>query len=384
MKILQIIASVNPENGGPIESVKQMSRILANAGHTTHVATLDGHDEPWVEAFPLTVHALGPGRGGYRYARTLVPWLRRHAQQYDAVVVNGVWQYASFGTWRALHRAKTPYYVYPHGMLDPWFKQAYPLKHLKKTLYWLWSEYRVLRDARAVLFTCEEERVLAQQSFRPYHCREIVVRYGTAMPEGNIQAQGNAFRVAFPHTQGKRLILFLSRLHVKKGCDLLIKAFADVARLDPTLHLVIAGPDNTGLRPELERLAQRLNVADRITWTGMLQGELKWGAYRAADVFALPSHQENFGIVVAEALACGLPVLLSNKVNIWREVEEAGAGLVAPDDEAGTLGLLQRWLSMPGDAQKQMRVRAGCCFQEQFEIGQAARSLVQVLQTHDT
>ena len=76
---------------------------------------------------------------------------------FDAVIINGLWQYHSFGAWRALRGTATPYYVFPHGMLDPWFKRSFPLKHLKKWLYWPWAEYRVLRDARAVIFTCEAE-----------------------------------------------------------------------------------------------------------------------------------------------------------------------------------------------------------------------------------
>ena len=91
-------------------------------------------------------------------APRLLSWLRENATRYDAVIVNGIWQYHSYATWLALHRSETPYFVFTHGMLDPWFKRRHPLKHLKKWLYWPWADYRVLRDAQAVIFTCEEER----------------------------------------------------------------------------------------------------------------------------------------------------------------------------------------------------------------------------------
>src|SRR5690606_1054302 len=111
-------------------------------------------------------------------------------------------------------------------------------------------------------------------------------------------------------------------------------------------HLVIAGPDSNGLADSLKKLAYSLGVDERITWTGMLYGDDKWAAISAADVFCLPSHHENFGVVVAEALACGKPVLISNKVNIWREVAADKAGFVAEDSIEGTTANLERWLAM--------------------------------------
>jgi glycosyltransferase involved in cell wall biosynthesis len=271
-------------------------------------------------------------------------------------------------------------------MLDPWFNKAYPLKHLKKRLYWPF-EYRVLRDAAAVLFTCQEERVLARQSFRPYKVIEEVVSYGTARPAGDAEAQREAFLAAFPKLRDKPFLLFLSRIHPKKGCDVLIKAFAAVHPVRVTLQpggeaapmLVIAGPDQVGWNAELVALAERLGVANRIVWPGMLQGDLKWGAFHGCEAFVLPSHQENFGIVVAEAAACGKPVLISNKVNIWREVESDGAGLVSGDNLDGTVDLLRRWAVTSQGERCAMGERARLCFESRFEIHRVAQSLLDVI-----
>jgi len=202
---------------------------------------------------------------------------------------------------------------------------------------------------------------------------------GTSIPAGDPAAQREAFFAAYPHLRGKRLLLFLSRIHVKKGCDLLIEAFARVAASDPSLHLVMAGPDQTGWQAELEVQAQRLGIGDRITWPGMLSGNLKWGAFHAADVFVLPSHQENFGVAVAEALACGLPVLISNKVNIWREIEADCAGLVAPDTIGGTTHLLRTWLALPKAEQQAMRRQTQATFLCRFEITNSAQGLLRIL-----
>jgi glycosyltransferase involved in cell wall biosynthesis len=380
MKLLHVLASVDPRAGGPMEGVRQRGLRLEQLGHSVEVVALDDPAASFVQSFPLKVHAVGPPRSNYRYSAALVPWLKAHAAEYDAIIVNGLWQYHSFAAWRVLRAMKLPYFVFTHGMLDPWFKHTYPRKHLKKWLYWPWADYRVLRDARAVLFTSEEERLQARRSFWLYAAHERVVAYGTSTPpddeEGGLK---EVFLAANPQLRGRRVVLFLGRIQEKKGCDLLVRAFARVASLDPTLQLVIAGPDQTGWVGTLIELARGLNIADRVSWPGMLQGAMKWGAFYTADAFVLPSHQENFGIAVAEALACGLPVLISDKVNIWREVQTAGAGLVAPDTIEGTANLLTGWLSLTGDQRQAMRHAARELFHRRYTVDAMAQDLLDVI-----
>jgi glycosyltransferase involved in cell wall biosynthesis len=384
MKILRSIHTVNPAFGGPIESVRQSSAALVGRGHHVEIASLDGPDDPWVRDFPAPVHALGPGVGGYGYTARFSQWIRERRAQYDAVVIHGIWQYSSFGVWRALRGSGTPYFVFPHGMLDPWFKRAYPLKHFKKSLYWRWAEYRVLRDAAAVLFTSEEERRLARESFSPYRCHEVVVNYGTAAPKVDFESARAEFLERFPRLRGKRLLLFLGRLHEKKGCGSLIEAFLDLPPAVSNFHLVMAGPPaNDAYLSHLKRLAKDRGGNDgpeaAITFTGMLTGQLKWGAFSTADAFILPSHQENFGIAVVEALACGTPVLISNKVNIWREIVADGGGFADNDDRDGTARLLVRWLDTTEEERTKIRSNARRSFQDRFAIDRAAESLLTVL-----
>ncbi|AGY60227.1 glycosyltransferase [Gloeobacter kilaueensis] len=375
MKILQIIHSAHPAGGGPIEVIRQLGSALVERGHSVEVLCLDAPTAPWLKDFPLSVNALGPGHTGYGYTPRLVPWLRAHRHRYDHVLVNGLWQFTSLGTWLALRGTSTPYSLFVHGMLDPYFNRAYPLKRLKKQLYWPWGEYRVLRDAQAVLFTCKQEEDLAAESFWPYRCQTAIVSLGI-----RAEAAGPAlFYRHFPHLQGGRLVLFLGRLHPKKGCDLLIEAFARVAKTDEALQLVIAGPDPLGWQDSLRQLAVRLEIASRVHWCGPLAGPLKWAALAAAEIFVLPSHQENFGLSIVEALASGLPVLITDKVNIWQEVKEDGAALVAADTLAGATQLLEGWLGLSLEQREQMRSRARECFARRFTIAQSVAALLDAL-----
>jgi glycosyltransferase involved in cell wall biosynthesis len=382
MRILHTIRSVDPKGGGAVECVKQLARVHERQGIHVEFASMDAPDDSWVAEFPHLLHAFGPVRFNYAFAPRFTSWLAQARKAYDAVIIHGLWLYNSFGAWRALRATDTPYFVFPHGMLDPWFKQHYPLKHLKKSLYWPWAEYRVLRDARAVLFTAEEERQLARRSFSLYRANERIVPLGIESPAGVPAKLVETFLDAFPLHRGKRLLLFLGRLHEKKGCERLLHAFASECRDLDGLHLMMAGPcaDNAYLE-KLRTVAASFGnrVSSRITWPGMLTGDLKWGALHSAEAFILPSHQENFGIAVVEALACGTPVLLSDRVNIWREIEQADAGVVAPPDNAGTRQLVSEWAKMDSATLTAMGENARRCFREHYEADRAAAGLTRAL-----
>ena len=380
MRFLHVIASVDPRGGGPIEGLMRIHGALEALGHQGEILCLDAPDFEHVLSYPGRIHALGPVRGTYGYTSALAPWLKQNAGNYDAVIINGLWQYIGLAAWRALRNVAPGYYVFTHGMLDPWFKRRYPLKHLKKWLYWPWGEYRVLRDAKAVLFTCDDERLLARQSFWLYKCNEAISSFGTSEPPVDEQKRlSEAFLTAWPTLRGKRLALFLGRIHEKKGCDLLIEAFAKSCGNSPDAHLVMAGPDQGGWAEQLGQRVAELGISDRVTWTGMLSGDLKWGAFYASEMFCLPSHQENFGVAVAEALACGRPAFISDKVNIWREIVADCAGMVEPDTPEGTARLLARWIETSSSELGKMGADARRCFEQRFRIETVAANLVRIV-----
>jgi len=378
--------------------ISEFVPVLRAMGCESEVVSLDNPDLVDRDAMEAHIHALGPGGGGYRFSRNLVPWLRHNLAHYDASIVHGIWTYHSAGAFVAHRTVSTPYFLFPHGMLDPWFRRTYPFKHLKKWIYWNLIERRVVRSARAVIFTCEQERRLARNSFPNYACRERVNTLGTTAMSEEACGKGNAFLEEFPFLRQRRFVLFLSRLHPKKGVDLLIRAYArvrDLANFGASgFSMVIAGPPvSEAYLQQMKDLAAELNIpivgqerigskssnhsetGDAIAFAPMLTGNVKTGAYRACEALVLPSHQENFGMVVAEALSHGRPVLISDQVNIWREVAAAEAGIVEPDTIEGTERLLVRWFRMQGEQREAMGRQALACFHQKFEIKKAAGML---------
>jgi len=380
LRLLHAIASMNPSHGGPVEGVRQLSAVNHMYGHTIEVVCFDRPDDPWVLNSPQKVHALGPARGGYGFLPRYVQWLREHAAEYDMVIINGIWGFNAFGAWLALRNSTVPYGVFTHGMLDPWFRYRYPIKHIKKWLYWPWGLYPVLRDADAVFFTCEREAILARESFWLYDCNEIVIRYGTAgIPDFDHDYRSEFF-AQHPSLEGKRNFLFFGRVHPKKGPDLMLKAIGRLKKEgfwdERTMRAVMAGPADGGYANSLREIASRADIEESVYWTGMLSGNQKWGVLQMAEAFVLPSHQENFGIAVAEALSAGTPVLTTHGVNISAEIAVDGAGLVDEDTVEGTCRLFRKWLSIAGSEGAAMRAQARKTFLTRYTADVGAKDLM--------
>ena len=295
----------------------------------------------------------------------------------DIIFSHGLWQWPGLKAWQNYNLHGNPYLIFPHGMLDPWFKKNYPFKHLKKQLYWLWRQGKIMRDAHAVCFTTDEERNLAQSTFIPYKCNEYVTGLGVTNPSKDAEFEISSFLSTFPKLKNKRILLYLGRFHPKKGVDLLIKAFLKECKKDDIL--LLAGPIDRGDN-FVSYLQNLTHNKTKIVWSGMLKGNLKWGALRFADSLILPSHQENFGMVVAEALSVGTPVFLTKKVNLWREVLDFGAGIVSDDDQEGIDHLIQQWVS---------NLHVGClenaskCFREKLHISQTVEKIISILPKED-
>lgn len=377
MRLLHVVRTLNPIFGGPPDSVRMFCAAHIRAGNEVEVATTDDPAAEFSHIPGAEVHAFGPTKPQYHYTPKLEPWIRANVHRFDGVIVNGIWQYHTVAARKAVH-GRRPYVVFSHGMLDPYFRARYPLKHIKKLAYWLLLEARNLNLANAVLFTSEEEKRIAGEGFPFRSFRRVVIPYGTMGPQaGDPDEQRREFLSAFPAVQGHPYLLYLSRIHRKKGCDLLIEAFARTALQE--MHLVMAGPDEENWQPELEALASRFGVSERIHWIGSIRGSLKWGAFYGAEAFILPSHQENFGIAVADALSAGVIPLISDKINIAPEIAEDNACIMESDTLEGTMRMIERFTTMSLEERTQMRTRCIECYQRRYALANSAQAVYKAL-----
>jgi glycosyltransferase involved in cell wall biosynthesis len=268
----------------------------------------------------------------------------------------------------------------PHGMLDPYFQYARGrrIKAIRNWLFWKFIEHKVVNNANSLLFTCESEKILARNTFSPYHPnKEEVVGLGIESPP----AFNREMKVAFEKKLGVPLqgfLLFIGRIDKKKGLDLLIKAYIKLGLNGIKLpQLVVAGP---GIETEYAKDILALTGTNKdIFFPGMLSGDAKWGAFYGAEAFILPSHQENFGIAVVEALACEKPVLISNKINICQDISNCEAGFVEGDSIEGTEKLLLKWLNLDIETKTIIAKNAHSCFTQNFTVEFVAKKMYEVL-----
>ncbi len=388
MNVLRVIASMNPELGGPCQGIRNSIPELAKLGVRNEVVSLDESDAFFMgkDAFPI--HALGKAKGPWAYNKQLIPWLAENFQRFDAIIIHGLWLYHGYAVhkaWKAYKKINTnapKLYVMPHGMLDPWFQRAKgrKLKAIRNWFYWKAIEQYVVNEADGVLFTCEEELKLSRETFSPYHPnKELNVGYGIMAPPAFADHMKEAFLQLCPDVENEPYLLFLSRINVKKGVDLLINAYLTLKKSGQRLpKLVIAGP---GGDSAYGRQMRQLAAVDKdILFPGMVSGPAKWGAFYGCDAFVLPSHQENFGISVVEALACGKPVLISDQVNIWREIANEGAGLISNDSAIGVLKQIEKWLALSKVEKKRMSGLAKETFLKYYEMEEAGHRLKATLE----
>ncbi|MET0465736.1 MAG: glycosyltransferase [Chitinophagaceae bacterium] len=373
---------MNPELGGPSQGIRNSIPQLEALGVHNEVLSLDDPASPFLAKEVFTINAIGAGRGPWRYNAGFEPWLEKNIERFDVIIIHGLWLYTSHATAKVIRNLKKKQgqrkiprvYVMPHGMLDPYFQKAEgrKIKAARNWLYWKLIERRVVNEADGLIFTCEEELRLARTTFSGYRPKkEINVGYGTTDPP----VYNDKMKTAFAETVGKPFegpyLLFLSRIHSKKGVDILIEAYREIKKQQIGVpRLVIAGP---GLDTDYgKRIRALAGNDDDIVFTGMLRGDAKFGALYGCEAFILPSHQENFGIAIAEALACHKPAMISNKVNIWREIKEAGAGLIEEDTKEGVQKLLRGWLELSSTQKTKMTENAGNVFRQQFSTEQFA------------
>ena len=362
MRVLHVIPAVAARYGGPSRTIFDMCRALQKQGVQLLIATTDadGHGRLPVElGRPITYQGLDviffPRQisEAFKYSRPLGQWLAANVGRFDLVEIHAVFSHSSLAAARACRARNVPYLLRPLGSLGSWSLRH---KNLRKKAIWHCGVRTMIRGAAAMHYTTVEEQRQAE--------RVVPTIPGVVIPLGIDESSINLSEA--PDT-GQHLqmlgqhpyVLVLSRLHPVKGLELLLDVFLDLISRERFQHwkLVVAGDGDAKYVESLKSAVRKRNAADRVIFTGWLDGPQKIAALRSAALFASPSHHENFGVSVVESLACGVPVLISNHVGLCEEIRAAQAGWVSTLDRANLLNSLADALS--DDAERSTRGLAG-------------------------
>ena len=344
MKILHVIPAVAPRYGGPSQAIVEMCRALQSEGEEVLIASTDADAECRlrVEIGAQTVYQGVPAiffavqfSEAFKYSSALARWLNKNVSSFDIVHIHAVFSHSSIAAARACIQKQTPYIIRPLGSLDPWSLKQ---RRFAKKILWRMGVEGMLHHASAIHYTTTEEKRLAEEGLGINS--GVVVQLG--VDQNLPDAKPDEFRASFPSLRSSPYALLLSRIHPKKNIESLLKAFSSVTSLAPYKHwqLMIAGNGEPNYVERLRQLAWH-SCGDRVIFTGWLEGSPKAAALKGAALFVLPSYQENFGLSVVEAMVNGLPVLVSNRVNLSEEIASVGAGWVVDLDR----GSLQKTLT---------------------------------------
>jgi glycosyltransferase involved in cell wall biosynthesis len=341
MRVLHVISGIDPENGGPsmalhgLAIAQRRMGIDVTVAATFQRASVVGVAEQWRKA-GLRVELIGPAVGALSRHAQIVPRLAELTRDADVVHIHALWEEIQHQAARAAERRGVPYIVRPCGLLYP---RSLAKSWLKKKLYVALRLRHTLDCATAIHFTTEDERHGAAVAIK---ARAIVEPNGLDLTEFDPLPPPGSFSRLHPALAGRRFVLFLGRVHPEKGLELLIPAMAKLD--DNDVSLVVAGPDNAGALPRFQRLAEQEGVRDRVLFVGMLDRPSRVAALRDAALLSLPSFHENFGISVIEALAAGIPVVVSDHVGLHHLIAQERVGGVVPLDVEALASALNRWL----------------------------------------
>lgn len=376
---------MNPETGGVCKAVRDIiDGIKKLEPHVINeVVSLDQKDSLFLEKDDFKTFTLGRGKTPWRYNKKLQFWLEKNIPKYDLLIVHGLWQFQSYAVLKSIKNRRKNFYVMPHGMLDPYFQKGKgrKIKAIRNLFFWHFIERKLINQARGILFTCIEEKLLARKSFPKYRPNtEKVVGLGLRKPPPFDKTMTDEFIKKVPEWNGKPFWLFLGRIHPKKGIDLTIKAYLELSKRNKNLpQLVIVGPGEKTLYGV--KLKETAKLSSNILFPGMLSHKARWGAFYNSEIFILNSHQENFGLAVVEAIACNVPVLISNKVNIWREIDKDQAGMVEDDSLKGSFNLLQRWLKLSNIDKEHYINQTHFVFKKYFTIEKSTRRFLDAIKS---
>jgi glycosyltransferase involved in cell wall biosynthesis len=349
VRILHVIPYMHPRAGGPPVVVESFVRETSRLGHLSEIIStpLFCHGDERIllqrlnELAPTTF--LLQSRAFTSLHEPSRHQLGERIRIADMVHLHTLWDPINVMVRRECARHRRPYVLMPHGMLDPY---SLKVKRWRKAFYlWAIERRNIMAAQRLIYTTPEEARLAAIKSLSLPN--GVVIPLGGDAPWENAKELASEFLEKFPRARDRRQLLFLGRLHFKKGLDRILIALPSIIRVFPDILLTVIGDGTPEFETTLESAITAQKLEDNVMMTGRLHGAAKWGAYASAELFLLPSRQENFAITVAEAMQMGVPVVISNRVNTWPYVKAAGAGVVLDEErierslENAILSLLQ-------------------------------------------
>lgn len=355
MRILVTSFSIAPRTGGLRAGVLGLCKGLANRGHRVSLYTTNADGDKTLDV-PLGVSVFEGDVEVFYYPAQMIVFgnvfsfpmaraLKDRVPNADLVLIHSLYQFTSTAAAHYCRKFQVSYVLRPHGILDPTLARR--RRWFLKWAYIQLFEKRNLNYAAATQYSSRMEEDLARQ-FMAVKSPNLLIPEGICLdPFSKLPPRGT-YRSKYPEMAGKTLILHLGRIHQKKGLELLVEAFSRVAGSRDDVHLVLAGSGDEDYVMRIAGMLRDLGASDRATITGQLDDDEKLAVLRDADIFVLPSYGENFGISVVEAMACGLPVLISDKIGIWREIAEAEAGIVTACQPEEIVDAMERLLDDPG------------------------------------
>ena len=369
MKILHVIPSVSPVYGGPSQAIRPMVSYLAKSGIEVDVATTtaDGKKElnvslkePQMDCGAQYFYFPREHPRRWTFSPEMGHWLKRNADNYDLIHIHSLFSYPTFTACRAARNRKVPYLLRPLGTLSPW---SIAYKAWRKKLYYGLIEHENLSAAAAIQATSHLEAQGIEQL--GFGSKTHIIPLGI-----NFQPPSHQKDFSIPPK-----ILFLSRLHPTKALPVLLESLLILQREGIHLSLLIAGDGDPHYRRRLEKQVEELGLMKQVKFLAFVEGEAKIRVFNEADIFVLPSYQESFGIAVAEAMAAGLPVVVSDQVGIAPEIQEYGAGVVVPCSAASLAGGLKSIIMNPF-LRQQMGKRGKELVQDKFSWEKVTPKLV--------
>ena len=371
IRILRIISSLNPKYGGPSKTIIDSSLNLIREGFDVDILTHDSKKNIYIKNKEINFINKGPAFGTYRFNIKLFLWLLKKRNLYDIFIVHGIWE---FNTLICRFLLKNNYFIFTHGQLDPFFKKQI-LKKIKKQVYWWLFEKKNLLKSKSLLLTSENEKKLLENTFvNTKKIKKTVIHYGINKTKFNKKKCLKIFYKKFPQLKNKKFFLYLGRFHEKKGCEILIRSIKKLINNNMNTFVLMAGPQNS-YKDNLKELTKRYNLTNNFFWSDIILKDMKWGAISASEAMVLSSHGENFGVSLVESLSCSKPVLTTNKVNIYREIDRFKAGFVSNNNVNSFFKILNKFKKLKKNKIIEMKKNSLKCFESNFNLATNKNSL---------